>query len=94
MRYIDVRWIHECSKYPIRLVSELDGEGHEVRKLEFFANGVVGTAGCTVAKNGTRLGELPLPALEEINADPQFCGVTMEQAEFDELWSHHAHSGA
>ncbi len=86
MRYIDVQWIHDTPQDPIRLVSELDDERYETRKLEFFRNGVVGIARDSLGTNGTRLGEGAVPALEDINADPQFHGVAIEQREFEELW--------
>jgi hypothetical protein len=94
MRYIDVKWIHKNAHDPIRLVSELDHEGYEVRKLEFFTNGTVGVAGASIVTNDTRLGEAPVPDLEEINTDPQFYGVAMEQREFEELWRRYARNGA
>lgn len=94
MRYIDVQWIHENSQDPIRLVSELESERNEVRKLEFFRYGTVGIASSSRTSAGTRLGETPVPALEEINSDPQFHGVEIERHEFEELWNKHANNNA
>ena len=86
MTYIEVAWLHNAVDEPIRLVSELDEGAYEVRKIEFFRTGVVGFAGNGLSANGTRLGELPVPSLVEINKDAQFKGVAIESTAFEELW--------
>jgi hypothetical protein len=63
---------------------------HEVRKLEFFANGNVGFASTDVSSHGTFLAEGSVPPLEVINPDPQFGGVATTAAEFERLWKLHA----
>ena len=90
MEYIDVQWEHSAADEPVRLVSELDENRAEVRKLEFFADGRVGFASLSASLGGTVLGEGAVPSLVEINADPQFAGRSMEAAEFEELWTLHA----
>jgi hypothetical protein len=94
MPYVDVQWLSQSEEYPFRLVSELDEQRYETRKLEFFRNGKVGFASASGACGGTRLGELPVPPLKEINADLQFVGVSIQPQEFEALWEHHATSGA
>ena len=89
MRYVDVLWHHSNSEDPVRLVSELDDEGWEVRKLEFFANGQVGYASVNGRELDTRLGEAPVPPLEEINADSQFEGTEIGVEAFEVLWREH-----
>lgn len=37
MTYIDILWHHSSGNDPTRLVSELDADRCELRKLEFFA---------------------------------------------------------
>ena len=86
MRYIDVAWSHNDANDPVRLVSELDENAYEVRKMEFFRNGVVGHAADGRSVNGTKLGEAPLPSLAEINLDTQFSGVEIEAGTFELLW--------
>ncbi|REG50447.1 hypothetical protein B0G80_6879 [Paraburkholderia sp. BL6669N2] len=39
--FIDVAWTHGFETEPIRLVSQLDNERYEIRKLEFFRDGRV-----------------------------------------------------
>lgn len=89
--YIDVKWSHAETDYPIRMVSEIDADGYETRKLEFFRDGRVASA----ASRGddfsdTRLGEVPVPSLLEINSDPQFEGIAITAAAFEALWAKHA----
>jgi hypothetical protein len=89
MRYIDVAWHHDHPKEPVRLVSEIDADGFEIRKLEFFRDGRVQFA-CNAGGSGdTRLGEAPVPPLSEINKDPEFEGVTIDPGEFARLWGQH-----
>ena len=86
MEYIDVRWKQSNPEDPVRLVSELDGQRNEVRKLEFFASGQVGFASASGEAHGTGLGEAPVPSLAEINADAQFSGAAIEASTFEALW--------
>ncbi|WP_420993620.1 DUF6881 domain-containing protein [Cupriavidus sp. 30B13] len=87
--FIDVQWRHSLGTEPTRLVSELDEQRMEIRKLEFFADGRVGYAWAEHTAHGTELGLLPVPPLTEINAAAEFIGTTITAAEFDALWSTH-----
>ena len=86
MEYISVIWEHSHPDEPVRLVSELDGERFEIRKLEFFPDGSVGFASKEGESASTRLGEVRVPPLAEINEDPEFEGVAITKSEFDQLW--------
>lgn len=66
MRYIDVMWLHHDPEYPIRLVSEIDSDDYEIRKLEFFQDGSVGFASATASQHGVELGTVPVPSISEI----------------------------
>ncbi len=90
MKYIDVVWIHEDTDFPFRLVSELDDERFEVRKLEFFRNGRVGYAWADGSTPNTELGYVAVPSLEEINLELEFEGVEISKTEFEVLWVKHA----
>jgi hypothetical protein len=89
MEFIDVKWQHDNQEEPVRLVSELDAQRYETRKLEFFSNGVVGFAWASNSFGGTELGIGPVPPLSEINSDPQFAGTTITAAQFEALWAQH-----
>ena len=90
VEYLDVAWHHESPDYPVRLVSELNDERFEVRKLEFFADGRVGFASEHFSALGTQLGTVAVPPLHEINTDPEFEGVNIDKAAFEALWGRHA----
>lgn len=87
--FIDVVWTHDFEAEPIRLVSQLDYERYEVRKLEFFRDGRVGYADGHRSAMGTELGKLPVPQLTEINSDLQFSARVVESTLFERLWSQH-----
>lgn len=89
MEYIDVLWLHAHENEPVRLISELDHARFETRKLEFYTDGRIGWADGEHEVLGSILGETSVPALVEINADPQFVGRSISAAEFEELWSTH-----
>ena len=89
MQYIRVQWIHSLPAEPITLLSELDDQRYEVRKLELFANGTAGRASRKDRVGSTRLGKVPMPSLEEINSDPQFRAEEISQVEFEAAWRAH-----
>jgi hypothetical protein len=86
MEYVDVSWFHEFREEPIRLVSELDEQRYEVRKIEFFRDGSVGVASLLKATRGTQLGCERMPSLAQINSDPQFSGSPIDVESFEALW--------
>lgn len=88
--YIDVIWHHESLDDPIRLVSELDPNRFELRKLEFFRDGTVGVADCDRETSQTRLGIVAIPSLDEINQDRQFVATSINREVFEHLWFRHA----
>jgi hypothetical protein len=92
MEYIDVTWWQGADSDPARLVSELDAQRYETRKLEFFSDGRVGFASAQSSTAGTTLGVAPIPPLDSINSHPQFFGASISAAEFEALWELHAKS--
>ncbi|HEY4371632.1 MAG TPA: hypothetical protein VGN52_06895 [Burkholderiales bacterium] len=90
MPYLDTAWKHSFPEEPVRIVSEIDAGRWETRKLEFYADGRVGWAAGDETHLGTELAESPLPTLAEINADPQFEAVAIDEADFEALWRAHA----
>ena len=89
MKYIDVQWLHSIAEEPVRLVSELGPDRYETRKIEFWLDGRVGYASETSASEGTRLGEVPVPDISEINAEEEFVAKEMDASSFEELWTRH-----
>ena len=85
--YIHVRWLHTSSHDPVDLWSELDADRAEVRKVEIWSSGRVGYGSSAGEFGGTRLGEVPVPALNEINRDPQFRAEAITGADFEMCWN-------
>ena len=87
MRYIDVKWLHQHSEWPIRLRSEIDSDGYEIRKLEFFEDGSAGFACAATSQLGVELGTVSVPSIVEIDAMEEFEGKEISQADFEALWT-------
>ena len=88
--YLSVKWFHDSKDYPTLLISELDAQRYETRKLEFFPNGKVGLADDRRHTEDTRLGKVKVPPLSEINSDKEFEGHEITSVEFEDLWKKHA----
>lgn len=89
MRYIDVNWLDELDQEPFRLVSEINNEQFEVRKIEFFRTGEIGYASQKAHTKNTRLGIVEVPDLKEINSQNEFQGKNISKQEFEQLWQQH-----
>ena len=87
MDYIRVRWIHTLLNEPIWLISELDADRMETRKVYIFRDGSKGYATQGEEVGDTRLGIMPVPPLEEIASDPQFLPEQISEAEFEVIWA-------
>ena len=87
-QYIDVLWIHgNYDEDPYRLVSELDSERFEIRKLEYFKNGVVQYADEQMQTGDTYLGLVEVPDLQDINNDSEFEGKEISKELFEKFWN-------
>jgi hypothetical protein len=86
MKYIHVRWLHANDEYPVDLYSELDEQRNEVRKIEIFRDGRIGFATGSRAMGGASLGTVPIPALSEMAANPEFVPRAIEAFEFESVW--------
>jgi len=90
MEFIDVTWRHNSEDEPVRLVSEIDVQRYETRKLEFFRDGKVGFASTVAKSEETMLGVEPVPPLSEINSDSQFSASSISATDFEALWVRYA----
>ena len=87
MNYLRVRWVHQYPNEPVLLLSELDTERYEVRKIEVFADGRKGFASSNKSFGGTVLGERPIPPPDEIALDRQFVVESTDANDFEAAWS-------
>jgi hypothetical protein len=86
MTYIKVEWLHDDAAYPVLLYSELDEERRETRKAEGFRDGSWCYADCTESVGDSRLGERPLPSIDEIASNPEFRPCVITKEEFESAW--------
>jgi len=85
--YLKIRWLHEDPAYPVLLLSELDQDRREVRKIEVYADGRCEFAAAEGRTGSAELGDVPVPAVEEIAADPHFVVEDTSAADFERLWA-------
>jgi len=84
-RYQKVLWHHDLPDEPVVLYAEISS-GYEVRKVEIFRDGRHDYADTTCSTGTTMLGEIPTPADDEINQDPQFSATAIPASEFERIW--------
>lgn len=94
MRHIDVEWIHSLNENPVRLVSEIDSDNFEIRKLEFYRNGQVDFSDADRQSGSARLGIAEVPNISEINSQPEFYGSEINSNEFERLWQQYVPSNS
>lgn len=87
MKYIRLRWIHDQRDMPVWLISELDDENWEVRKVEIWRDGTKGYADRETSYGSTGLGTVPVPPFQEIAKLPQFELAEISRAEFEREWN-------
>ncbi|RSN03245.1 hypothetical protein DMC63_40785 [Streptomyces sp. WAC 05977] len=84
--YLRVVWSHDFGEEPVEILSEIGSDGSECRKVERFRDGRAGWADEKDEVGGTGLGEVPVPPLAEINAQPEFVAVRITGAELERTW--------
>jgi hypothetical protein len=87
MKYILVKWLHEHMGEPVAIYSEIDSLLWETRKVEVFRNGAMGFASKTSSAHSTRLTEIRMPAVVDINLDRQFIACEVSASEFNDVWA-------
>jgi hypothetical protein len=86
MRYIRVIWKHQDPDDPVIIISEIDADQWEHRKVEIWADGRKGYADRISQAGGTRLGIEPWQDLDQLDADPEFEVHYITGEEFEQVW--------
>ena len=87
MEYVLVEWSHDLEDEPYEIYSELDSDRREVRKIEFFRNGLCFSYG---GERGSfeALSKDPFPAdLRSWNLDGQREAKAISRSFFQEIWN-------
>ena len=87
MKYVHYLWIHKSQEYPVVLVSEVDDQLFEMRKVEMWRNGQFGWADKDSSSKDTMLGVYAIGSLEENNSSLEFSGVEITKEEFEVFWN-------
>ncbi|MDQ0198242.1 DUF6881 domain-containing protein [Neobacillus ginsengisoli] len=87
MEYIYVEWIHNFIDDPVILISEIDENRFEKRKIEIYKNGKIGFAYNNVKVMGTRLSTEPMSSLNDISSDSQFSPKVITKDVFEKYWN-------
>ncbi|WP_236004632.1 DUF6881 domain-containing protein [Amycolatopsis pittospori] len=87
MLHLRVAWLHDFPDEPVEILSEVGTDGYERRKVERFRDGRIGWADEKCEVGGTGLGEVPVPPLDEINAQPEFVATRIAGDEFERAWT-------
>lgn len=85
-RHFRSLWHHEFPDEPVVILSEIDSDNLETRKIEIFADGSKGYASRTEEYGPTGLGLERIPPLKDINSDPQFSADWITPQEFESEW--------
>jgi hypothetical protein len=86
MRHQRVDWHHNFEDEPVVLWSEVGEDGYERRKVDQYRDGRLDYADDITAVGTTRLGDQPVPSVDQINADVEFTAANISAAEFDAVW--------
>ncbi len=84
--HIKVHWHHDNPDEPNLLYSEVEDDGYESRKVEEHRSGRLDFAESDRSSGDTRLGELPVPNMEEISKQGEFTPSLITKKEFEEIW--------
>jgi hypothetical protein len=87
MKYIRLYWTHDRRDMPVWLISELNDENWETRKVEIWRGGAKGYADRATSYGSTGLAQVPLPPFDEITALPGFELEEISRAEFEREWN-------
>lgn len=80
--YISARWKEAPAGYAVEYYSELDPDRYETRNIGMFADGRSEDA----STGDTVLGSIPIPDLDEINAEQEFDVWEISAQEFEAKW--------
>ena len=86
MKYVKAKWLTASPGDPLLLYSELDDSRLEIRKIDVYSNGSAGWADRSSEHGSARLGIVPPPSLDEINAQGDFDAVEITPEEFERVW--------
>ncbi len=90
--YIKWFWKYIDEETPVLLFYEVDleNERYATRMAEVFSDKTVKPV---IEEGFDYISEAPIPMLDEINREPEFCAEIILQAEFEEVYNSKKYSG-
>jgi hypothetical protein len=86
MDYWKVIWHHDFDTEPVVLYNEIGEDGYEVRKVDEYCDGRLAWADETREVDGTRLGEIPVGPIEDVQAQAEFSAFVITKEQFEVMW--------
>jgi hypothetical protein len=93
MKYVRVEWHHEFEDEPVTYFSELGDDRYEVRKVQVYRDGRMEWADEGHETASVGLSEISFPDLAQISSQPEFDAESIDQSEFERIWSSARESG-
>lgn len=86
MKYMKGYWIHQFEDEPVLYFHEIDEDGYERRRVQFYQNGGFNQVSKELETDDEYLSPALIPSVEEINEDPQFRAEWINESSFEEIW--------
>ncbi|MFS1512656.1 DUF6881 domain-containing protein [Chengkuizengella sp. SCS-71B] len=87
MKYLYVEWMHKFLDEPIVLISELDENRFEQRKIEIYKDGKAGYAINKTEIHDTRLSVDSIPEIHNIALNKKFKPKYISKNDFTRIWN-------
>lgn len=91
--YFACRWHHDADGEPVLIYGELNEDRMETRKVHEFRDGTLERTDAVRPEQRTSLSWVPVPALEDIDGQPDFAILPLTAAEFQAVWRRAAGCG-
>lgn len=90
-RYQVCEWHHGFENEPIRIWTEIEADGWEIRKVEIYRDGSVDIAAVVdqllFETGNSVLSEAPIPSMAEVNSGRQFVATPTSSTRFEAVWA-------
>ncbi|WP_341868998.1 DUF6881 domain-containing protein [Saccharomonospora piscinae] len=80
-------WSHNLPGEPNWILSELDKDGYEVRKVQIYRDGRCEWTDAQHETSNIGLSEVPFPDVSEISGQPEFDAVGISCQYFENVWA-------
>lgn len=86
LRHRLVKWHHDNADDPVRVYSEIDAAGWEIRKVEQYGDGRYDAAAPNLETGSTRLTATQIPSIAAISEDDLWSLIEIKATTFESIW--------